>query len=77
MEKKYQDPADFYRERDFRGKKLIAWGFGIWVFHWLITGGVFRMVAFSDEVNLAASLPLIPAAILYLIGFWKAVKGKG
>ena len=35
------------------------------------------MEAFSNEVNLLVALPLIPVAILFLAGFWKAVKGKG
>ncbi|WP_269542123.1 hypothetical protein [Cerasicoccus fimbriatus] len=77
MEKEYKDPADFFQERDFPGRKLIAWGVGIWAVHWLLTGWIFRMNAFSEEINLVASLPLIPAAVLFLVGFWKAVKGKG
>ena len=77
MNRQSTDTAEFYREKSFPGKNLMALGVGIWAVHWLLTGHILTMDAFSAEMNRVASMPLLPAAVFYLTGFWLAVKGKG
>ena len=77
MGNEFKDPAEFYRERTFPGKSLIAWGVGIWAIYWLLGSFVVRVEALPENIKLIAALPLIPACGLFLVGFWRAVKGKG
>jgi hypothetical protein len=76
MEKEMKDPADFYQEKDFPGRKLLAIAAGIWGIRW-IAGQMINFEAIPNGINNLISLLLFIGLIIYFIGFWKAVKGKG
>jgi hypothetical protein len=76
MEKEIQDPAEFYQDRDFPGRKLLAIAAGIWGIRWLAGWGI-NFGAVPKEINNAIGLVLLLALVPYFMGFWKAVKGKG
>jgi len=76
MNNEMKDPADFYQERDFPGRKLLAIAAGIWGVRW-ISGQVVNFENIPNGINNAVGLILSIGLVLYFIGFWKAVKGKG
>jgi hypothetical protein len=76
METTSKDPAEFYQEKNFPGKSLLAWAAAIWGIRWLAGWGVdFEAIPKGIENTISAVLLL--GLVLYFVGFWKAVKGKG
>ena len=76
MNKEYQDPAEFYREKDFPGRRLLGIGAAVWGIYWLAGWGV-NFDAIPKGIEYAIGLILVLGLAFYLVGFWKAVKGKG
>ncbi|MFP4381758.1 MAG: hypothetical protein ACLFUS_14755 [Candidatus Sumerlaeia bacterium] len=75
MEKR--DKADFYQEESIRGRAFIAIG--------LVAQGILFFMCrlmpegpnFSSIINLAILLSMIPISLLYIWGFYLAVRDKG
>ena len=76
MKQEAKDPAEFFQERDFPGRKFLAIGAAVWGIWWLASWGANfeRIPAAIESVILVV---VLLASVLYLFGFWKAVKGKG
>ncbi|MEO0452694.1 MAG: hypothetical protein AAFY98_00985 [Verrucomicrobiota bacterium] len=70
------DPADAYRERSFPGKKFIAVGVATWGLYWLSSLAI-RWDQAPDYATYLLWSILAIASVFYLIGYWRAVKGKG
>ena len=71
------DPARIYEDLPFPGRRLIAWSVGIWVVGFLLPGTILNPEKLPPWVDLIQSILALPVVILYFIGFWKAVVGKG
>ena len=68
--------ADYYREHTFPGKKLIGVGVVAWAVFYLSS----LIVVWENTPRWAQALAIgstFAASILYLIGYWKAIIGKG
>lgn len=76
MNKETEDAADFYREKDFPGKKLLGMGAAILALYWLAGWGL-NFESIPREIEYSIGLVTALGLVLYLVGFWKAVKGKG
>ena len=70
------DEADVYREQDFPGKKLISVGFIAWGVFWLSSWAV-QWEKVPDFAKYPVFGILAAATIIYFIGYWRAVIGKG
>lgn len=71
------DPARFYQDSPFPGRRLIACAVGIWAGGFLLPGLVINpneLPTWIDQAQSILALLMIP---LYFVGFWKAVVGKG
>jgi len=71
------DPARFYQDSPFPGRRLIACAVGIWAVGFLLPGYVLNpneQPAWVGQTQSILALLVIP---LYFVGFWKAVVGKG
>jgi len=71
-----KDLAVAYQEHDFPGKKLIATGAAAWGIYWVSTLAInWSMV--PQTIQIATIVILLLASTAYLVGYWRAVKGKG
>jgi len=70
------DISEAYREKNFPGKKLIAIGVAAWGLYWLSSWAIIWSEA-PKPVLISTWSILAVASIVYLIGYWKAVIGKG
>jgi hypothetical protein len=71
------DPARFYQDSPFPGRRLLAWSIGIWVVVGVLPRWFFNIEALPGWIETTQSLLALPAIPLYFVGFWKAIVGKG
>lgn len=76
-EESQTDPATYFQDSPFPGRRLIAWAVGIWAVVILLPGWTLNIDQRPEWVSHAQTILFLPAIPLYFIGFWKAVVGKG
>jgi hypothetical protein len=65
-----------FQEQNFPGRTLLGWGVGIMAVVWL--SGIFiNWEAAPPAASVISQICLVIGFVIYLIGYWKAVKGKG
>jgi len=73
----YKDPADYFQDSPFPGRRLIAWAVGIWAVVALLPSWILNIDRLPEWFSHVQTILLVPVIPLYFIGFWKAVLGKG
>ena len=71
------DPARFYQDCPFPGKRMLAWSVRIALFVWLLPNLIFDMDQLPSGIKVLQIGLALPAIPLYFVGFWQAVVGKG
>jgi hypothetical protein len=73
----HRDPATYYQESPFPGRRLLAWAIAIWAIVILLPSWILNFDQLPHWTSYVQLSLFIPAIVLYFIGFWRAVVGKG
>ena len=71
------DPARFYQDMPFPGRRLIAWAVGIVAIVIILPGWIFDLDTLPSWLAPIQDGVGVAVAPLYFLGFWRAVVGKG
>ena len=71
------DASDIYRDLAFPGRRFLSWSVGIWAAVSFFPALIFKVEALPEWANTLRGGCLAIALVLYFVGYWKAVVGKG
>ncbi|MEM1294901.1 MAG: hypothetical protein AAGH89_06015 [Verrucomicrobiota bacterium] len=71
------DPARFYQDKPFPGRRLLASAVGLWLALALLPRSIPEEVQLPAWVATVVIILFLLTVSLYFVGFWKAVIGKG
>jgi len=71
------DASDIYRDLSFPGRRFLSCSVGIWAAVSLFPALILNTEALPEYVDTLRGGCLMIALVLYFVGYWKAVIGKG
>jgi len=72
-----EDASSIFLDLPFPGRRLLSWSVGIWAVAFFFPALIFNTELFPVWLDILRDCLLDLALVLYFIGYWKAVIGKG